>query len=139
MFGGGPAAGDRAPDAEYGGEKGARLFELLRGTAHHVLLFDGSAATEAGYVAMARVGRKLKERYGKQVVCHAVVPAHASPDALGDMDVLLDHDGALHDTYGAGAECTYVIRPDGYIGFRSQPIDLDRLFDHMFYTFGDRS
>ncbi len=35
--------------------------------------------------------------------------------------------GELHHRYGARSACLYVVRPDGYIGFRSQPPDPEAL------------
>ncbi len=40
---------------------------------------------------------------------------------------LLDKDGSLHHKYGAAHSCLYLIRPDGYVGFRSQPVDLNQV------------
>ena len=45
--------------------------------------------------------------------------------------MLLDADGALHSLYGARTESLYLIRPDGYVGFRSQPADEDPLLDYL--------
>ena len=35
---------------------------------------------------------------------------------------MLDPDGALHRRYGIRGESLYLIRPDGYVGYRSAPI-----------------
>ena len=45
--------------------------------------------------------------------------------------VLLDPKGALHRRYGAGSECLYLVRPDGYVGFRSQPASWKALEEHL--------
>ena len=44
-------------------------------------------------------------------------------------------DRTLHARWGASAECLYLVRPDGYVGYRAQPADrallagyLDRIF-----------
>jgi hypothetical protein len=29
------------------------------------------------------------------------------------------------------AESVYLVRPDGYIAFRGQPVDADRVLDHL--------
>ena len=44
---------------------------------------------------------------------------------------LIDPDLALHKRYGAGTQTLYLIRPDGYVGFRSQPADGDALIAHL--------
>jgi hypothetical protein len=58
-----------------------------------------------------------------------VVVAGDNPrDGLpADFPVVLDSHKALHHRYGACAECLYLIRPDGYIGYRCQPADGDKL------------
>jgi hypothetical protein len=49
------------------------------------------------------------------------VPREDPPPALGEaISVIHDPDGAAHRRYGAGSECLFLVRPDGYIGYRSQ-------------------
>jgi hypothetical protein len=61
-----------------------------------------------------------------------VVPHATAPRALEwDGSVLLDGHRALHRRYGAGSECLYVIRPDGYIGYRSQPAQVDPVMGYL--------
>ena len=118
-----PAA--RAPDAPVGD---TTLHELLYGTQHTVLLFDGAAPTDAGYANMHRIARAVRTSYGRYIHAHVVIPSRAAPPALPpDLSILFDGDGSLHARYGAGAECLYVIRPDGHIGYRSQPADQGKL------------
>ncbi len=33
--------------------------------------------------------------------------------------------------YGARYECLYLVRPDGYVGFRSQPVETVPLRDYL--------
>ncbi len=126
-FGAGPAPGDRAPDVEYGegpGSSSHRLFDSLRGTRHVLLLFDGAAATTEGYRTLERVGSMVREHFDRLFDVHIVVPFAKAPDALQwQGSVILDSHGTVHHRYGARSECLYVIRPDGYVGFRSQPAD----------------
>ena len=157
-FGAGPAPGDRAPDVELsreptegrftgsakvpqasfaktpvrGAQGPARLFELLRGTAHVLLLFDGAAATAEGYRNLHTIARAMAERYAPHVQSHVIVPHDARPDALGaDVSVVLDAQRAVHRRYGAGSECAYLIRPDGYVAFRAQPAELEPLLGYL--------
>jgi hypothetical protein len=41
--------------------------------------------------------------------------------------VIFDVERQLHKTYGASSECLYLVRPDGYIGFRGQPALFEEL------------
>lgn len=127
-----PRAGDRAPDVQLGH---GTLHELLYGTRHTLLLFDGAAPTPSGYETMRSIARQVRERYGRYVAAHVVVPDALAPPALEGESVILDPHSTLHARYGAGAECLYVIRPDGHVGYRSQPADPKGLMDWLVRTF----
>jgi 2-polyprenyl-6-methoxyphenol hydroxylase-like FAD-dependent oxidoreductase len=128
-FGDGPAPGDRAADVELGeatdgDARRPRLLDVLRGTRHTLLLFDGAAATAAGYENLAQIASDVQQRYGERVAVQVVVPHPKKPDALKwDGGVLCDPEGALHKRYGARSECLYLVRPDGYVAYRTQPAD----------------
>src|SRR5262245_25714772 len=77
-----------------------------------------SAATSAWYSPASSQGR---------IEPHLVVPHELPEDRVGKGETLLDPRGELHHYYGARSACLYVIRPDGYIGFRSQPPDSEAL------------
>jgi len=125
-FGAAPRPGDRAPDARYDGDR--RLFDLLRGTRHTLLLFDGADATPAGYRALTSIADRVRQRLGDHVTPHIIVPRTKRPAELAwDGSVVLDPEGVMHQRYGAAAECLYLVRPDGYVGFRSQPADIGTL------------
>src|SRR5262249_1402191 len=44
-------------------------------------------------------------------------------------------EGELHHRFGARNACLYVVRPDGYIGFRSQPPDPEALKSYLTQIF----
>ncbi len=123
----GPRAGTRAPDAPLSLGPHASLFELL-GLHHVVLLFDGAANTDAGYEAMIEAAEQIASRWSLAARCFAVVPRDSAPTSLERAcPVILDPSGALHARYGADAACLYVVRPDGVIGYRAQPLEPDAL------------
>ena len=134
-----PAAGDRAPDvvlADQGIDKPARLFELLRGTRHTVLLFAGRAPVTQGFRNPATIGTRVREHYGKYVNAHIVVLGDGPPEEhYRDSFVLLDNQGLLHRRYGAESGCLYLIRPDGYVGYRCQPADAEKLLSYLELVF----
>jgi FAD binding domain len=136
-FGEGPAPGDRAPDASIS-PAGKHLFDILRGTRHTLLLFDGAAATEEGYRNLERIGQQVRERHGSLIDVHVVVPSPAPPAALRwDGSVICDGESDVHRRYGARSECLYLVRPDGYVGYRSQPADGERLEAYLATIFTD--
>jgi hypothetical protein len=132
----GPHAGDRAPDARGRHSRtGAptRLFDLFRGTHFTLLLFDGTASTAAGYERMAATARRVRTALGDDVRIWLVVPGHRRPAELDDvdLDVLLDPERDAHDRYGAAAESLYLVRPDGYVAFRSQPATVQPVLAYL--------
>jgi len=99
---------------------------VLRGTRHTLLLFHGISPAETS--GLSAVLALVRERWAERIRTHvvrrgltAMVPSGA--DGPG----LLDPAGHLHRRFGAHAECLYLIRPDGYVGYRSQPPDVTKL------------
>ena len=113
-----PHAGDRAPDVELGG--GRRISDVLRGPHHTLLLFGGrSTALIERFTAVAA---EVNARYGSLVNATLLRLPGAQPP-LGDVD----QRGAAHDRYGADPGAIYLVRPDGYIGFRGAETDAELL------------
>lgn len=137
-----PKAGDRAPDGHcllYPSQTPTSLFEQFRGTTSTLLLFDGLAHTSEGYAHLVSIARKVEAALGANVKTCIVVSANEKPASLNwDGHILLDPQHELHTTYGAGAESLYFIRPDGYVGFRSQPVREEHLFDYLGNVFTKR-
>jgi hypothetical protein len=131
----GPHPGDRAPDVVFArapaGQPG-RLFETFDGTRHTLLLFEGtSRAADEGRAAKA-VAALVRERGRERIRCCLVNHPEASlGDPNWDGPRLVDSDGAAHRRYGARSACLYLVRPDGYIGYRSQPPDADKLAAYL--------
>ena len=124
-------AGDRAPDGTVwraGSDTPVRVYELLRVSRHALLLFAGqTAATDSRNLAV--IGRQVHDRYKGLIDVHLISGASLPKGPDWEGSLLLDREGALHRQYGAG--CFYLIRPDGYIGYRSRTPDGDRLFDYL--------
>jgi 2-polyprenyl-6-methoxyphenol hydroxylase-like FAD-dependent oxidoreductase len=129
-FGGAPHPGDRAPDVRV--DDTTSMHALLRHTKSTLLLFDGSAPTPQGYANLADIARRVRERWGAHVEPVVVVPLGERPKELPAQErVVLDAGKAMHRRYGAGSECLYLVRPDGYVGFRSQPAAWKPLEEHL--------
>src|SRR5262249_151152 len=138
-FGAGPRAGDRAVDVPrlmlHRGRESVRFFQRLRGTTHHLVLFAGVLATGETHQQLQALAEATMHAYPDRIVSHLVVP-HELPEDLADKGkILLDPRGELHHRYGARNACLYVVRPDGYIGFRSQPPDREALKSYLTQIF----
>lgn len=106
----GPAIGDRAPDADLA--NGHALFHLLRHTGFTLLALKGG---DRGTAETDAAIDSLQERFGSVLECHELSP---SPD--------------LDKQYGSGGEDRlFLIRPDGYIGYRCLSSEADRLASHL--------
>jgi hypothetical protein len=66
---------------------------------------------------------------------HLIVPHELPEDVGGKGEILLDPSGELHHRYGARSACLYVIRPDGYMPFRSEPPDPEALKSYFTQIF----
>ena len=82
------------------------------------------------------IADRVQRRLGDAVACHIIVPRTSRPaELVWGGSVVLDPEGTMHQRYGAASECLYLVRPDGYVGFRSQPADaaaLDAFLSRIF-------
>jgi NADPH-dependent dioxygenase len=107
---GGPVAGDRAPDADLG--DGRTLFATTRHVGFTLLGLPGHSG-DAG--ALAANLQMLEHRFA------AVLKAWHLPDSAD-----------LRKRYGNGPEDRlYLIRPDGYVGFRCASGDAPHLIEYL--------
>ncbi len=98
--------------------------------------FDGAVATAAGYANLGEIAASIHSRYSEYITTHIVILSGEPPKTLEwTGSILLDPEGSLDDRYGAGSECLYLIRPDGYVGYRAQPADGAKLRAHLDHIF----
>ena len=129
---GGPRAGDRAPDADGLQVAGTsrRLFDLLHGDQHKLLLF--AAGENAGELALlGSIAQQVASKYDKGIANYLVTnkPGTAIPGFQGEK--IVDSQGALHRAYHAAAPGAYLIRPDGYVAYRSFPPNAGHLTEFL--------
>lgn len=133
----GPAPGDRiyAPGPlvpAVGAPTSVRA--LLRGTVHQLFILAGEAdaATVGAYADLAAAA---VARFAPWLAAHVVVVADRPPPlAAPGVTVLADPDFGVHGYLGAIADTLYVVRPDGYLGYRGEPPDsagLDSYFARL--------
>jgi 3-(3-hydroxy-phenyl)propionate hydroxylase len=120
----GPAAGDRASDAQVvrmPERETTRLFDVMRGTRWTLLLFAGEAPSIGDIEALEKIGGVISSHYGTRVVTHLVLCDEPPVPVFKSwaVDVLMDRERYAHDKYGVDSgSCLYLIRPDWHIGFR---------------------
>jgi 2-polyprenyl-6-methoxyphenol hydroxylase-like FAD-dependent oxidoreductase len=144
-FEAGPKPGTFAPDGHArfvtddptGGEL-TRLHSAIDRRFSTLLLFDGRAPTEAGYEKLVAIAARVLEQFPRLIEVFLITPAEARPAGIPpEVRVVLDVEGDLEHRYGAEAECLFLLRPDGYIGFRSQPAEIEPLERHLQEVFFD--
>jgi 2-polyprenyl-6-methoxyphenol hydroxylase-like FAD-dependent oxidoreductase len=127
-----PMAGDRAPDAHglrrHGVGFPLRLFEVLRGTEHVLLVHFAATDSAERTPELADFALKLAAQFGARVRVVAV----AAGAAAEEFGVALYHDpeGAFAAAYGTRS-AVFLVRPDGYIGWRGQSFDDPNLIGHL--------
>jgi 2-polyprenyl-6-methoxyphenol hydroxylase-like FAD-dependent oxidoreductase len=100
----GPAIGDRAPDVDF--EHGGTLFDRLRHEYFTLLVMpDGESLGPV---------ESVEKRFG------AVVKTEVLPQSA-----------ALSKRYGPNDGRLFLVRPDGYVAFKSRPADAGRLEGHL--------
>jgi hypothetical protein len=146
-----------------GSETNTRLFEVLKGEHHNILFFMGLEREADIQSVMNQTTAKLRDKYSEAFLRLHVIHASNSRDSsdsndsndsqsesvsnskssgnailIGGSDhlsVLRDPDSYLHHRFGATHSCAYIIRPDGYVGYRSMPVDTDALLSSLRKTF----
>ncbi len=115
-----PSPGDWAVDAE-----GLRRSDSSVTTLHAlmandlrsvVLILAGGQATAADTERLLRFAAQIDREHGQLFEPHVVTLSQV-PGTLHDTR------GELHARYGAAYECLFLIRPDGFVGFCSQPAE----------------
>lgn len=128
----GPKAGQRTLDAEVvrlSDYQTVRLYDLMRGPAWTLLLFGGPAGKSTTYAQLKTLADRLLSRFPQQLRAYLVAAETTlSPDAGWPADaVLIDAQHYVHHTYGVKAPCLYLMRPDGFVGFRAPANQTDAL------------
>jgi 2-polyprenyl-6-methoxyphenol hydroxylase-like FAD-dependent oxidoreductase len=118
-------AGCHVPDAPCRlGGCATRLFEILRGTQAHLLLFAGFAPTPETVRAL----RAIRQRIGPldtHLRPHFVFASEtdAGDAGVSDAHVITDGGEYLQTAFGMREPEILYVRPDGYIGLRTQNLD----------------
>ena len=90
------------------------LFDLLGGPSHCLLVFAGP------FDESLRTARDVAERHGEWIETHLVINSRQTGDVPKGVSAIVDPEAALAGRYGMEAGGLYLIRPDGYIAYRSR-------------------
>ncbi len=133
QWGSGPQPGDRAPDAR-GLRRPVlnfpvRLFELTGGL-NHVLL--GYVETPRELAALEGVAQRAQQRAHGRLDTYAVIAA----DAVGLADgcvlpFVVDTERDFSSVYHVTGGSAVLVRPDGYLGYRTDDVNADKLAAYL--------
>jgi 2-polyprenyl-6-methoxyphenol hydroxylase-like FAD-dependent oxidoreductase len=134
-FTAGPRPGEEAIDATplLHNDRRTTLFELLRGPKHTLLLFPGADHEAKSWHRLAELAQSVQSSLDDLINVYIVaIEAGSVPsNPKFHQRLVLDPERSLHYRYGAETECLYLIRPDGYVGYRSEPATASAFRDYL--------
>jgi hypothetical protein len=79
-----------------------------------------------------KVARAIQSKYSQEIKVYLILASNTISDGLDSgCSMLLDSDNTVHQKYKAISECLCLVRPDGYIGFRSQLVNVEYLQSYL--------
>jgi 2-polyprenyl-6-methoxyphenol hydroxylase-like FAD-dependent oxidoreductase len=132
----GPKVGDRAPDGQLLDPSGqpTSLFAQFRTPEFRLLIFQGRRHA-TGTEALVAIGRRVRAATDGLVI-PTVITTDNNPTAGDDFHVLSDPGQRTHVSYGISTPSLYLIRPDGYVGFRCHAVDDADLVNYLQRHYG---
>jgi hypothetical protein len=132
----GPKPGDRAPDGQLLEPSGkpSSLFARFRTPAFRLLIFQGHRQA-ADTKALVAIGQRVRAVTGG-LVTPTVIAADSATITDDGVCVLNDPGRRTHVFYGVSTPSLYLIRPDGYVGFRCHASDEAELVNYLQRHYG---
>lgn len=113
-----------------------RLRDLTAGTRHTLLLYADASADPAAVAAVPGLCADVRARTRGEVDAYLLLSPDAGAPGPSAPPVVVDAGDEFRTRYGVTGTALYLIRPDGHLGFRSQPIDADALRKNLHLVFG---
>jgi 2-polyprenyl-6-methoxyphenol hydroxylase-like FAD-dependent oxidoreductase len=136
----GPRAGRRCPDVLLGTKENGsaeRLFDYLEADKHTLLLFMDQATTECVADGIKAFLEAIQGTYGSWMAAYVVIARSAGEERLAwPCATIIDRHRRLHVRFGAVDGTVYLIRPDGYVGYRGVTGDLGAFRDYVLAAYG---
>ncbi len=113
-----PNPGERAPDLKINGSK--RLYNYFSNDRHNILIFVGKEKNITKNLI------KIREKLSKKFSCIANI-FFISKVNIDEENIIVDENYHLYDAYHIKNKAVYIIRPDNYIGYFSEELDVEKI------------
>lgn len=130
----GPQPGDRVPDVRLPMPSDGirRLFDVLNNAQHTLLCFESSDSEGSeAMLEFAKIRDLTRRGCCRFIKIYRVTPQRDTVEPSGEISVLIDSQDYLHAKFHADRPCLYLIRPDGYVGYRSRPPVASKFRDYL--------
>jgi 2-polyprenyl-6-methoxyphenol hydroxylase-like FAD-dependent oxidoreductase len=131
----GPVVGDRAPDVlglrRRFVRQEIRLFDLLRGTHHTLLLYSNHPEPDVDHRGFQEIADALRDQIGSLIRTYAIFHPDCAAASLEGLPVLADDRQEFARLYGPQRGSAYLVRPDGYVSYRAPSVELEPLRQHL--------
>lgn len=128
----GPLPGEHAPDCRSLRRAAVshplRLFELLAHLHRTLLLYADDIALLPVFTELVQLSGALARGRMKTYLIGAAASARLDGNSL---PLIVDEAGEFQGAYGATGGNGYLMRPDGYVGFRAAPVTCADLRSHL--------
>ncbi|MDH3049471.1 FAD-dependent monooxygenase [Gordonia alkanivorans] len=133
-----PRAGERAPDAAGLGRDSVnhplRLYSLLSGVDHALVLYADAAAGAEDVAVLENLAAEVTKAARGHMTAH-VVAAPTAQVGSTDLPLLRDTENRFAAGYLPDGSTAFVIRPDGYLGYRGPLDDTATVLAYLRATF----
>lgn len=134
-----PRAGERAPDAAGLSRDSVnfplRLFDVIGGVDHSLVLYADPTAGADEVAVLESLADEMSAKAHGHIDIH-VIAAPTAQVGSTELPLLRDTDGRFADGYRPDGSTVFVIRPDGYVGYRGPTTDGKAALRHLEGTFG---
>lgn len=123
--GGDVQAGDRMPEAPLSDSEGnaTSLFAATRRNNFAMLLLSGSEGAQ-GIPRLRQFADSLAHEFSDLFYPLFILRSGTRiPESAGQEPCLIDAENRVHDRFGVSANAMVLVRPDGYIAYRGQPVN----------------
>ncbi|MTI32559.1 FAD-dependent oxidoreductase [Xanthovirga aplysinae] len=117
-------------------EKCIYLFDLLKSENHQLLLLSGCPDERLDLVKLKNIYRLWMDEYRDVIDVHFIFHEQYALNSIEyKTSIFIDYENKLHSAFECEKPGLILIRPDGYIGFRSHPVDQSYLEEYLFDIF----